>query len=115
METSVPGVFAAGDAVESLNLVTGRPGWFALAGPANQQGRVAGANAVGKDLRFKGTLGTFIVRAGKAVAAKTGLSEKEALKEGYDVCKVLIHPNHHAGTIRAQPTPHEGFGRERNG
>ena len=97
METSVPGVFAAGDAVESLNLVTGRPGWFALAGPANQQGRVAGANAVGKDLRFKGTLGTFIVRAGKAVAAKTGLSEKEALKEGYDVCKVLIHPNHHAG------------------
>ena len=97
METSVPGVFAAGDAVESLNLVTGKSGWFALAGPANQQGRVAGANAVGKDLRFKGTLGTFIVRAGKAVAAKTGLSEKEALKEGYDVCKVLIHPGHHAG------------------
>lgn len=97
METSFPEVFAAGDAVESLNIVTGKPGWFALAGPANQQGRVAGANAVGKDLRFKGTLGTFIVRVGKAVAAKTGLSQKDALKDGYDVCKVLIHPNHHAG------------------
>lgn len=97
METSIPGIFAAGDAVESLNLVTGKPGWFALAGPANQQGRVAGANAVGKDLRFKGTLGTFIVRVGKTVAAKTGLSEKEARKEGIEVAKVLIHPRHHAG------------------
>jgi len=106
METSVRGIFAAGDAVESLNLVTGKPGWFALAGPANQQGRVAGANAVGKDLRFRGTLGTFIVRIGKIVAAKTGLSEREAQTEGYDFITVLNHPMHHATYYPGAKTLH---------
>ena len=96
METTVPDIYAAGDAVESLNLVTGKWGWYALAGPANKQGRVAGANAAGGNLTFKGVLGTAIVRFDKIVAAKTGLSEKDAKEAGYDYEITNTHSMSHA-------------------
>ena len=96
METSDPDIFAAGDAVESTNLVTGKKGWFALAGPANKQGRVAGANSAGEKLTFKGVVGTGICRFNKLVAAKTGLSEREAKENGYTYCIATIHSKSHA-------------------
>lgn len=43
--TSDPAIYAAGDNCESVFLPTGRPANIPLAGPANKQGRVAGANA----------------------------------------------------------------------
>lgn len=85
MQTSDPDIYAAGDAVETVNLVTGRPGLIPLAGPANKQGRVAGANAAGDGLRFPGAVGTAIVRVGEVVAASTGLSEKAAIRSGLSV------------------------------
>jgi len=115
METSAKDVFAAGDAVESLNMVTGKPSWVALAGPANQQGRVAGANAAGGDMRYKGTLGTFIIRAGSMIAAKTGLSEREAEKEGYDLFPVYAHPQSHAEYYPGAETLHMKLIVERKG
>ena len=45
MKTSVPDVWAAGDCVETTNLVSGRPTWVPLGDTANQMGRVAGTNA----------------------------------------------------------------------
>lgn len=85
MRTNDPNIFAAGDAVETVQLATGKATWIPLAGPANKQGRVAGANAAGDDLTFPGALGTAIVRVGSLVAASTGLSEKAARREGMDV------------------------------
>lgn len=97
MATSVPGIFAAGDAVEMRRLVDGVPVWIPLAGPANKQGRVAGANAAGGDLRFRGALGTSIVRVGRMVAASTGLSEKGCARAGI-ACRVTWNRHgHHAG------------------
>jgi len=95
METSVPGIFAAGDVAEMRQIVTGREAWIPLAGPANKAGRVAGANAAGRDLRLRGALGTAIVRVGRAVAAKTGLGEKECARQGI-ACRVTYnaHPDH---------------------
>ncbi|MFZ5824289.1 MAG: FAD-dependent oxidoreductase [Bacillota bacterium] len=84
MRTSDPAIYAAGDAVETIHLVTGRPALIPLAGPANKQGRVAGANAAGDDLTFPGALGTAIVRVGSLVAACTGLSEGKARAAGFD-------------------------------
>lgn len=84
MRTSDPSIYAAGDAVEMIHLATGKPTWIPLAGPANKQGRVAGANAAGDDLTFPGALGTAIVRVGGLVAATTGLSEKAVRREGLD-------------------------------
>lgn len=96
METSVPHIYAAGDIVESKHLVTGKMLRMPLAGPANRQGRTAGANAAGGDMRFRGVLGTFIVRAGEVAAGKTGLSEREAKQEELDYFVSLTHSPDHA-------------------
>jgi len=90
--TNVPGIYAAGDNCEAIHLVTGKPVNIPLAGPANKAGRVAGANAAldligagGDDprrLTMRGVLGTAVVRVGGQSVAVTGLTEKQARKEG---------------------------------
>lgn len=95
-QTSDPDIYAAGDAVETLHLVTGKQTRIALAGPANKQGRVAGANAAGGDLQFHGALGTAIVESMGITAAKTGLSAHEAEAYGLNYFVSLTHPLDHA-------------------
>src|SRR5215216_1584665 len=87
MKTSVPDVWAAGDCVETTNLVSGRPTWVPLGDTANQMGRVAGTNAVTGDetLEFPGILGTGIFKVFDLGVGKTGLSEKEAEDAGFEV------------------------------
>lgn len=95
--TSNPDIFAAGDAVEVTQWVTRKKARIALAGPANKQGRVAGANAAGEPLTFAGALGTAIVETLGITAAKTGLSEKEARAAGLDYYASYTHSTDHAG------------------
>ena len=95
--TSDPDIYAAGDAVEIPNLVTGRKGRIPLAGAAGKQGRVAGANAAGEALTFPGALGTAIVETMGITAAKTGLSEREAAQAGYKFFVSQTHSLDHAG------------------
>jgi len=97
MQTNDPDIYAAGDIIETVNLVTGKKIRVPLAGPANKQGRVAGANAAGSKLTFKGVLGTFIVKICDVAAAKTGLSEKELAREGIDYFISYSATKSHAG------------------
>ena len=97
METSDPDIFAAGDCAESTHLLTGKKVWIALAGPANKQGRVAGANAAGGNKVMKGVLGTAIVKICDLVAARTGLNEREAQQESLDYYCSYTHGEGHAG------------------
>ncbi|MDD2400641.1 MAG: FAD-dependent oxidoreductase [Clostridia bacterium] len=78
MQTSEPDIYAAGDIVESVHLVSGDVVRIPLAGSASKQGRVAGANAAGGKLLFKGVLGTSILKVGNFAVARTGIGEKEA-------------------------------------
>lgn len=104
MQTSDPSIFAAGDIVETHHLVTGSKLRMPMAGPANRQGRTAGANAAGGHLECGGVLGTFIVRAGSMVAGKTGLSEREAAAAGIDYVTSFTHsPDHATYYPGAQP------------
>ena len=96
-QTSDPYIYAAGDAVETIQLVTGRKTRIPLAGPANKQGRVAGANAAGGNLTFPGAVGTAIVESLGVTAAKTGLSENEAAREHIPYYVSFTHSLHHAG------------------
>ena len=96
-QTSDPNIYAAGDAVEIIHLVTGKPARIPLAGPANKQGRVAGANAGGGDLQFRGALGTAIVESLGITAGKTGLAEHEAKAHGFNYFVSVTHPLDHAG------------------
>jgi CoA-dependent NAD(P)H sulfur oxidoreductase len=92
MRTNLPDVWAAGDCVESLNLVSGEPAWVPLGDTANQMGRVAGTNAaMGEDaLEFPGILGTGIFKVFDLGVGKTGLSEKEAEDAGFETVGAAI-------------------------
>ena len=98
MKTSLPGVWAAGDCVETTNLVSGKPAWVPLGDTANQMGRVAGTNATtGEDvLEFPGVLGTGIFKVFDLGVGKTGLSEKEAADAGFEVVSAGLWANDRA-------------------
>ena len=96
-QTADPDIYAVGDAVQTVQLVTGKPARIPLAGPANRQGRVAGANAAGGNLSFPGALGSAIVECLGMTVAKTGLSEREATQEGLPHTVTWVHPPNHAG------------------
>lgn len=96
MQTSDPAIYACGDVAEVLNRITGKRVRLPLAGPANKEGRVAGANAAGGNMRFPGVIGTSIVKVCDLAAAKTGLGEREARDAGFDPLVSYTHPLDHA-------------------
>lgn len=106
MQTSDPDIFAAGDCIEAPNLVTGKPALFPFGSAANKQGRAAGANALGRRIPVKGFTGTVIVKVFDLTVAKTGLSEKEAVAEGFTPLVTYVHPGHHAGYFPGAKTLH---------
>ena len=99
METNIKDIYAAGDCAENTNLITGKPAWYPMGSTANKTGRIAGHNAALEKQEevlkesLEGVLGTTIVRLFEVNAAKTGLSEKDALKEGYEAETVLVPAN----------------------
>ena len=90
METTVENVYAAGDCAETKNLITGEPDWIPLATPANKMGYVAGSNIAGQRIKFPGALKSQITSFYDVEIGKVGLSEKEAIKHGYDTVSVTI-------------------------
>lgn len=90
METSLHGVFAAGDCCEARHIVSGRPVWIPLGTTANKMGRVAGANAAGRRERFAGVAGTSIVRVAGLAVAVTGLSQQQARREGFSPVEAVV-------------------------
>jgi NADPH-dependent 2,4-dienoyl-CoA reductase/sulfur reductase-like enzyme len=82
MEATYDYVFAAGDAMEHRNLVTGQPDWRPLAPIANKSGLVAGVNAAGGDKRFPGVLGDIVTRFEGVAFGRVGLNEREAREAG---------------------------------
>ena len=98
MRTSEPDIFAAGDAVEVRDFVTGEWSLVALAGPANRQGRIIADVIAGRDSRFRGTQGTAIIGLFEGTAAWTGVCEKTLKRIGdEDYEKIYLFPNSHAG------------------
>ena len=93
METSVRGIYAAGDCAEVQHIVTGRPTYIPLGTTANKAGRVAGANAAGARERFAGVVGTSIVGIFGMGFATTGLSAKGAAAEGFSPVSARIEAN----------------------
>ncbi|AHF79473.1 CoA-disulfide reductase [Thermococcus paralvinellae] len=90
MQTSIENVYAAGDVAETKHLITGKRVWVPLAPPGNKMGYVAGSNIAGKEIHFPGVLGTSITKFMDLEIGKTGLTESEALKEGYEVKTAFI-------------------------
>ena len=96
METSVPDIYAVGDAVEVEHFVTKDRAVVALAGPANRQGRIAADNICGGDSRYSGAQGSSVIKLFELTAASTGINERGAQAAGIDYDKVVLSPENHA-------------------
>ena len=97
METSIPDIYAVGDAVQVKHSVTGQDALISLAGPANKQGRIAADNICGGDSRYNGSQGSSVIKVFDMTAAVTGINETNAKKAGIETDKVILSPMSHAG------------------
>ena len=89
MKTNIPGIYAAGDCIETHHVVSGKQVFSPLALTANRTGRIAGDNIGAQSLgqispqRFKGTVGTMVAKVCDFTLAQTGLTEQEAVEAGF--------------------------------
>ncbi len=97
METSIPDIYAVGDAVQIKQFVTGTDTLISLAGPANKQGRIAADNICGGNSRYSGGQGSSVIKIFDLTAATTGINERTARAAGLGVDKVILSPTNHAG------------------
>lgn len=97
MHTSVEGVWAAGDCVESVHRLSGARKVVALGTHANKQGRVCGINIGGGYATFPGVIGTAITKICELEVARTGLSEQEADESGYEYVTAVVDSTTRAG------------------
>lgn len=96
MESSDPDIYVVGDAAETTHAITGMRVRIPLAGPANRQGRIAGANAAGGRLIYPGALGTAIVRVLHQTAGATGLNSRQADAAGFTFFSSITRDYTHA-------------------
>ena len=96
MRTSDADIYAVGDAVLVKNAVTGAEGSFALAGPANRQGRIAADNVCGLPALYRGAQGSSVVKVFDMTCAFTGLSERAAKAAGVAYDRVVLFSPDHA-------------------
>ncbi|MFD1848955.1 MULTISPECIES: FAD-dependent oxidoreductase [Bacillaceae] len=85
MQTNLSDIYAVGDVAESFSIITGKPIYRPLGSTANKMGRIAGDVITGGDLEHRGILGTGILRVFDLAVGYTGLSEKGAKTEGFDI------------------------------
>lgn len=96
-QTSDADIYAVGDAIETIDFITGGRTQVPLGGPANRQGRIAADHVFGRTTKFRGVQGTAIVGFFEHSAGMTGMSEKRLKLSGIDYRKIYLHPAHHAG------------------
>lgn len=90
MQTSDPDIYAGGDCVEVVNLISGKPGYYPLGSMANRQGRIIGTNLAGGHAEFPGAVGSLVVKVFDLSIAATGLSIEAARQEGFDAMSALV-------------------------
>ena len=84
MQTNIPGIYAAGDCVETWHRLRQAYTYLPLGTTSHKQGRIAGENAVGGNAEFTGVVGTQVVKVFELAVARTGLLDREASEAGFD-------------------------------
>ena len=97
LRTSVPDIFALGDAATVRNLVSGRQQVIPLAGPANKQARIVADVICGKDARYKGSIGTSVMKFFEMTVATAGEKEESLKAAGTPYRKTFTVSSSHAG------------------
>ncbi|MGW1997374.1 FAD-dependent oxidoreductase [Embleya sp. NPDC001921] len=97
MRVTADGIWAGGDCVEVLNLVSGRRQHIALGTHANKHGRVIGTNIGGDYATFPGVVGTAVSKVCDLEIGRTGLREKDAAAAGFEFVTATIESTGRAG------------------
>ncbi|MFJ6539295.1 FAD-dependent oxidoreductase [Streptomyces sp. NPDC091385] len=90
-------IWAGGDCVEVLNLVSGQEQYVPLGTHANKHGQVIGTNVGGGYATFPGVVGTAVSKVCDLEIARTGLREKDADRAGFQYVSVVIESTSRAG------------------
>jgi NADPH-dependent 2,4-dienoyl-CoA reductase/sulfur reductase-like enzyme len=90
-------IWAGGDCVEVLDLVSGRTRHIALGTHANKHGQVIGARIGGGYATFPGVVGTAVSKVCDLEIARTGLLEKQAREVGLQFVTVIAEATSRAG------------------
>lgn len=96
LETNIPGIYAVGDAILVKNYITNESSAIPLAGPANRQGRIVAGNIENRNEKYKGSLGTAIIKVFGLIGASTGLNERAVKRLNISYERIYLHPNDHA-------------------
>lgn len=97
MRTSDKDIYAVGDAVQVIDFVNKKPTMIPLAWPANRQGRLVADILSGKDVEYKGSLGSLVAKVFDLTVAATGNNEKTLREMNIPYKAIHIHPASHAG------------------
>ncbi|MFB7493608.1 FAD-dependent oxidoreductase [Streptomyces sp. NPDC056161] len=90
-------IWAGGDCVEVLDLVSGQERHIALGTHANKHGQIIGSNVGGGYATFPGVVGTAVSKVCDLEIARTGLREKDARRVGLRFETVTIESTSRAG------------------
>lgn len=90
-------IWAGGDCVEVLDLVSGQQRHIPLGTHANKHGQIIGANAGGGYATFPGVVGTAVSKVCDLEIARTGLRERDARRAGLRFESVTIESTSRAG------------------
>ena len=89
-----------GDAIEVVNKVSGKTALIPLAGPANRQARIVADNMLAADpsacKKYRGAMGTAILKVFDLAAACTGLNEAAVQALGIPYRASITHSGSHA-------------------
>lgn len=96
LQTSDPNIYAAGDCIETINLITGKKFFAPMGSLANREGRVVGDNLAGVPSTFPGVVGSFVMKAFESCIGATGLSLETARAEGFDADASISAPSDRA-------------------
>lgn len=97
MRTSVPGIYAVGDAAAKRDAFADGPTLIPLANLANRHGRRVADVIAGGPGRGRASIGTAVVGVFGLTAAVTGRTERRLRAEGRDYRAIHSHPMDHAG------------------
>ena len=90
LQTSDPDIYAGGDCAENVHRISGKKIFTPMGSTANKHGRIIGENLCGGREKFRGVLGTVVVKALDLNVGKVGLTEKEAKALGYEIVTVMV-------------------------
>jgi len=90
LQTSDPDIYAGGDCVANVSIITGKKAFVPMGSTANKHGHVIAANITGGSDRFPGIVGTACVKVFDFNAGRVGLGEKQAIEAGFEVVTALV-------------------------